>query len=252
MSIAAKRINTTIISTLMAIVLAFPFTGCTYRDRVAPITLPDAQTGIVIGDGLKISGYAITDPQEAKNALGFNALKAGLLAVRITFQNDGTKKAIINPDQTFLIDKNNNAWPILSQKHATERAEKYVDVGEAATGGAKPALLLGAAGAVAGAAFAIVTGEDVGTAAGKGAVAGAAGGALLGGAAAYSATHDKLRKGMANKSLHPDAIMPGEIAYGFLFFPGTPGEEANGATELRLNLKLGDNGKQEIVKLNLR
>lgn len=252
LSTAAKKRYISTISALLALILALPFTGCTYRDRVAPITLPDAEHGIVVGDGLKISGYALTDPKEAENALGFDALQAGLLAVRVTFQNDGTKIATVNPDQTFLIDSDNNAWPILSQRQATERAEKHVDVGETVKGGAKPAFLLGAAGAVAGAAIAIVSGKDVGTAVGKGAVAGAATGAILGGAASYSATHDKVRKGMASKTLHPDAIMPGEIAYGFLFFPGTPGEEAKDASELRLNIVLGENGKQEIVKLDLR
>ena len=252
MHTAPEKWKTSTVCLLMTFILACPLTGCTYRDRVAPITLPSAERGITIGDGLKISGYALTDPVEAENALGFNALKAGLLAVRVTFQNDGTKTASVNPDQTFLIDSNNNAWPILSQRQATERAEKYVDVGETISGGAKPAFLLGAAGAVAGAAIAIVTGENVGTAMGKGAVAGAAGGAILGGAASYSKTHDKLRKDMAGKTLEPGAILPGEIAYGFLFFPGTPGEEAKDAVELRLNIKLGENGKQEIVKLKLQ
>ena len=238
---------------IMAILLALPYTGCTsYQDRVAPITLPDNNRGVVVGDGLSISAYAITDPAEAEKSLGFNALKAGLLAVRLTFKNDSSQNATINPSQTFLIDSANNAWPILSQRQANERVEKHVDIGETAKGTAKPAFLLGAAGAVAGAAFAIVTGEDVGEAMGKGAVAGAASGALLGGSAAYAETHNKVRKGINDKSLHTDIILPGEIAYGFLFFPGTPGEEAKDAAELRLNLTLGENGKPQIVKLDLR
>jgi len=252
MSTAPRQWHTTLASTLTAILLTCLMASCTYKDRVAPISLPDSDHGVTIGDGLRISGYAITDPKEAKAALGFDAIKAGLLAVRVTFQNDGSETATINPDQTFLIDSNNNAWPILDQRQATARAEKHVDIGETAKGSAKPAFLLGAAGAVAGAAIAIVTGENVGEAMGKGAVAGAAGGALLGGASAYSETHDKVRRGMADRGLHSDAILPGEITYGFLFFPGTPGEEAKDAKELRLNLRLGKDGRQEIVKLDLR
>lgn len=252
MSTPHRQWHTALLSTLTAILLACSISGCTYKDRVAPISLPDNDRGITIGDGLKISGYAITDPKEAQAALGFDAIKAGLLAVRVTFQNDGSDSVTINPDQTFLIDSDNNAWPILDQRQAAARAEKHVDIGETAKGSAKPAFLLGAAGAVAGAAIAIVTGENVGKAMGKGAAVGAASGVLLGGAAAYSETHDKIRRGMADKGLHSDAILPGEIAYGFLFFPGTPGEEAKDAQELRLNLRLGANGHQEIVKLNLR
>jgi len=246
------RNNTLVRNILMTLLMVCLVASCTYRDRVAPISLPDNEKGVTIGDGLKISGYAITDPKEAKASLGFDAIKAGLLAVRVTFQNDGSETVSINPDQTFLIDSNNNAWPILDQRQAAERAERVVDIGETTKGSAKPAFLLGAAGAVAGAAIAIVTGEDVAEAMGKGAAVGAASGALLGGAAAYSETHDKIRRGMADKGLRNDTILPGEIAYGFLFFPGTPGEEAKDAQELRLNLRLGKQGHQEIVKLDLR
>lgn len=253
MATVHQQRHTAVSSTLLTILLTCCLlASCTYKDRVAPISLPDNAHGVTVGDGLKVSGYAITDPVEAKAALGFDAIKAGLLAVRVTFQNDGSQTVTINPDQTFLIDSNNNAWPILDQRQAATRAEKHVDIGETAKGSAKPAFLLGAAGAVAGAAIAIVTGENVGEAMGKGAAVGAAGGALLGGATAYSETHDKVRRGMADRGLHNDTILPGEIAYGFLFFPGTPGEEAKDAQELRLNLRLGEDGHQEIVKLDLR
>ncbi|MDH4322021.1 MAG: hypothetical protein OEV73_11060 [Desulfobulbaceae bacterium] len=252
MTLTSRHWHNALLGALMAILVIYPVTGCTYRDRVAPITLPDNNRGITVGDGLKISGYAITDPKEAEKALGFNAIKAGLLAVRVTFQNDGSETATVNPDQTFLIDSANNAWPILSQRQAAERAEKHVDIGETARGSAKPAFLLGAAGAVAGAAIAIVTGENVGEAMGKGAAVGAAGGAILGGAAAYADTHDRIRKEMNEKGLHNDVIQPGEIAYGFLFFPGTVGEEAKDAVELRLSLALGGKGRQQTVKLDLR
>ncbi len=248
-----RQWHTSLIRALIVILLAYSLAGCTYRDRVAPISLPgNSNNSITVGDGLKISGYAITDPEEAKKYLGFNALKAGLLAVRVTFQNDGSQIATINPDQTFLIDSDNNAWPLLNQRQATERAEKHVDIGETVKGSAKPAFLLGAAGAVAGAAIAIVTGEDVAEAMGKGAAMGAAGGVLMGGTAAYSDTHDKVKKGMADKGLPNGAIMPGEIAYGFLFFPGTPGDEAKDAAELRLSLHLGEYAQPEIIKLDLR
>ena len=235
--------------TVLAFALTSPLVGCTYKERVAPITLPDSSRGIVIGD-VKISGHAITDPEEAQHTLGFNALKAGLLGVRLTFQNDGREMVTVNPDQTFLVDRNNNAWPILTKEQAAKRTEGYVDIGETAKGTAKPALLLGAAGAVAGAAIGIITGENVGEAMGKGAVLGAAGGAIIGGATAYGKTGETIRKDLATKTLRNEAILPQEIAYGFLFFPGTPGEEAEGAVELRLAISIG--GRPQVVRLELR
>ena len=242
------------LSLLLALTIGMVWTmaGCTYKDRVAPIVLPDANHGIVVGSGLKIAGHAITDPKEAENALGFNAVKAGLLAVRLTFQNDGNEVVTVNPQQTFLIDRDNNAWPILSQKQAAQRTEGYVDVGGTMKGTAKPALLLGAAGAVAGAAIGILTGENVGEAMGKGAALGAAGGVLVGGASAYNKTGETISHDLASKTLRNDAILPQQIAYGFLFFPGIPGEEANGAVELRLALMMGAQGRQQVVALNLQ
>jgi len=236
----------------ICLLLALTLAGCTYKERVAPIALPDSTHGVVVGSGLKISGHAITEPKEAEKSLGFNAVKAGLLAVRLTFQNDGNETATINPDQTFLIDRNNNAWPILSQKQAAQRAEGYVDIGETVKGTAKPALLMGAAGAVAGAAIGIITGENIGEAMGKGAAIGAAGGVLIGGGTAYTKSGETVRRDLAGKTLRNDAILPQQIAYGFLFFPGTPGEEAAGAVELRLGLSLGADARQEVVKLNLQ
>lgn len=234
---------------MLITLMIYPFSGCTYKDRVAPIHLPDSTTGIVVGDGLKISAHAFTDPKEAKKSFGLDAHKAGLLPVQVTFQNDSSEKVTVNPEQTFLIDRNNKAWPILSLEKTYQRAKGHVDIGETAKGTAKPALLLGAAGAIAGAAIGIVTGENVGEAMGKGAVIGAASGALIGGAKAYSKTGEKIRDDILAMKLRNDAILPQQIAYGILFFPATPKEEAQGAVELRLSLKIGDT--RQIVKLNL-
>lgn len=233
---------------ILAVLMVYPLGGCTYKDRVAPINLPDSTNGIVVGDGLKISAHAFTDPDEAKKSFGLDAHKAGLLPVQLTFLNDSHSKVMVNPEQTFLIDRNNKAWPILSLEKTYQRAKGYVDIGETAKGAAKPALLLGAAGAVAGAAIGIVTGEDIGQAIGKGATIGAASGALIGGAKSYSETGEKIRDDILTMSLRNDAILPQQIAYGVLFFPATPKEEAQGAVELRLSLTIGDT--RRIVKLN--
>ena len=215
--------------------------GCTYQDRVAPLNLPDAKNGgIVVGNGVKISALAFNDDDAAKQAFGFGARKAGLLPVQLTLQNDSPDKVRINPEQTFLIDNNNRAWPILSLEKTYQRTAGHVDLGETAKGAGKPALLMGAAGALAGLAVGVVTGQNIGEAMGTGAVIGAAGGAIVGGAKSYSDSGEKIRDDLAAKSLRNEAILPHQIAYGVLFFPGMPGEEADGVKELRLSLTIGN------------
>lgn len=242
-----RRIKSLLANLLIVLLVAG---GCTYQDRVAPIKLPDEHTGVVVGEGLKVSAQAFTDADAAQKAFGFDAVKAGLLPVQVTFMNDSPETVRVNPEQTFLIDQNNNAWPILTLEKTYERTKGLVDIGETAKGTAKPALLGAAAGALAGLAIGIVTGENVGEAAGKGAAIGAAGGAILGGGQTYLNSGDKIRDDLATKNLNNDAILPNQIAYGVLFFPGTPGKEAQGASEVRLALSIGD--KTKIIKLDLR
>ncbi|MFA7384193.1 MAG: hypothetical protein WC001_12165 [Desulfurivibrionaceae bacterium] len=225
----------------LAALLSMLVSGCTYRDRVAPLNLPDARNGgIVVGDGLKISALAFRSDEATKQAFGFGARKAGLLPVQLTLQNDSPDKVRINPEQTFLIDNNNNAWPILSLEKTYQRTAGHVDLGETVKGAGKPALLMGAAGALAGLAVGVVTGQNVGEAMGTGAVLGAAGGAIVGGAKSYSDSGEKIRADLAAKSLRNTAILPHQIAYGVLFFPGMEGEEADGVKEVRLSLTIGN------------
>jgi hypothetical protein len=222
--------------------------GCTYKDRVAPLHLPDAENGIVVGNGLKISAKAFTDPEQARQSFGFDAHKAGLLPIQLTFLNDSPDMVMVNPEQTFLVDHNNNAWPILSLEKTYQRTSGHVDIGETAKGAGKPSLLMGAAGAIAGLAVGVATGQNVGEAMGTGAVIGAASGAIIGGAKGYTTSNQKIRDDLAGKSLQNEAIMPQQLAYGVLFFPGIKGEEANGAKELRLSLTLGNN--TQVVKIS--
>ncbi|MDA8165560.1 MAG: hypothetical protein M0017_11080 [Desulfobacteraceae bacterium] len=237
-------------SRLLAAALLLLVSACTYQERVAPIALPETSGNMVtVGDGLKISARAFTDEKAAKESFGFDARKAGLLPVQVTFENDSSQPVTVNPSQTFLIDNNRNAWPILSRSQAYDRAKGYVEVGQTLKGAAKPSLLAGAAGAVAGLAVGIVTGHDVGEAVGKGAAIGAAGGALAGGASSYANAGDQIKENLATMSLKEESIQPKQIAYGVLFFPGAPKDEAAGASELRLALTYGKT--PQVVRINL-
>jgi hypothetical protein len=186
-------------------------------------------------NGLHISAISYEDIKKAQETFGFNIRKAGLLPVGISFENQGANNIKIIPDQTFVIDNKNQAWPVNAPKRTAERIEKYVDIGETAAGTAKPALLMGAAGAVTGLAIGIITGEDIGEAVGKGAAIGAAAGAISGGVKGYMKTKGKIKEDLENKKLENKTILPNQIGYGILFFPGYK-EEAASATMLKLSL----------------
>jgi hypothetical protein len=235
---------------LIMLLLLLPTASCSYHDRVAPIKLPESSPSMVELNGLKIAAAAFVDREAAAGAYGFDIRKAGLLPVQLTFQNDGGRPARINPSQTFLLDNAGNAWPILSLEKTYRRTDKYVKVGETAKGATTPALLLGAAGAVAGFAIGIVSGENVGEMMGKGAVLGAGSGAIIGGADAAAKSGGKVREDLAEKSLQNKSIQPGQIAYGTLFFPGVRNSEAQSARQLRLSLSFGQL-TDEVVIINL-
>ncbi len=226
-------------------------TACTHKERVTPIQLPEGTVNVVeLENGLKITARAFADRKKAAESFGFNIRKAGILPVQVTFQNDSSQRVRIEADQTFLIDDKSQAWPILSLEQTYDRTKKHVEVGETMKGAAVPSLLLGTAGAVAGAAIGIVTGGNVGEAAGKGAVVGAAAGAVAGGAQSYSETGRKIKDDLRNKQLGNEIITPKQLAYGVLFFPGMPREEAESATRLRLSLKIGNDKELVIIDLN--
>lgn len=232
-------------------IAVFALSACTYKERVSPIQMPESAENVVeFENGLKVTARAFTDKQTASESFGFNIRKAGILPVQITFQNDSEDKVTIQPGQTFLIDEKNQAWPLLSQDQTYKRAKKHVEVGETVKGAAVPSLLLGSAGAVAGAAIGIVSGSNIGEAMGKGAAVGAAAGAVSGGAKTYAETGRKIREDIKSKSLGNEAIQPGYLSYGILFFPGTPEEEAQSASRLRLSLEMGT--RQELVVINLK
>jgi hypothetical protein len=232
---------------LLAVSLLF-LPSCAYKERVQPITLPSGANNYVVVNGVQISAAAYADKKTAKEAFGFDIRGAGLLPVQIVFQNDGDSPVSLVAEQTFLIDSRNQAWPVNTLDWTYSRVEKHVDVGEAAAGAAKPALLLGAAGALAGLAVGIVTGDNIGEAMGKGAAIGAAAGAVGGGISGYKDARGKIKQDLSQKALMNKEILPNQIGYGMLFFPGFA-EEAQDATQLKLTLSFS--GELHSVTLDL-
>jgi hypothetical protein len=225
----------TIVLLLSLLVLA----GCaSYGHRVSPVPLPGTQPEHVTVNGVEMLAVAFLDAKTAEDRFGFDVRGSGLLPVQLVIDNQGTQKVSINSGQTFLIDQNGQAWPLLSAEEAYQRVKGHVEMGETAKGTVKPAVLLGAAGALAGFAIGIISGQDVGESVGKGAVLGGTVGALAGGTAAYATAPEKIRTDLAQRTLRNWPVEPGQLAYGFLFFPGR--KEATSAQQLRLAITIGE------------
>jgi hypothetical protein len=239
--------NPTIIAILLFTLIS---AGCStaYKIKPLPLKTPAAFPNMVNIEGSQIAAKAFVDPQETKEAFGFDILNAGMLPVEVVFDNQGIHPLEIVAHQTFLEDAKGNLWPVLSNKIAYERATKYAETNKIFKEGAYSGFLGAAAGSLIGVAIGIVSGSNVGEAVGKGAALGAAAGATLGGANAYG-SNDARREiisDLREKSLENKPVEPKNLAYGFLFFPG----EAKSAKNLRLQIREIDTGKVHVLNLN--
>ncbi len=231
---------------LAALAVLLLVCGCsTYSHRVAPIEIPNTANGAVSVEGVRITAKAYLDQSVAKKRFGFDIRGAGILPVQVVIDNQSGKSVMVEPAQTFLIDQEGKAWPLLSLQEAYARTEGHVQIGETVKGTAKPAVLLGAAGALVGLAVGIVSGRDIGENVAKGATIGATAGALSGGAAGYQAAAEKVRRDLSHRSLRNKSVSPGHLAHGFLLFPGK--DEAKSISRLRLSLRIGDH--ERVVEL---
>lgn len=228
------------------------FTGCMrYERQVVPFKMPQNSPNAVHIDGAVIAARSFVNAEEAKAAFGFDIRQAGILPVQVAFDNKSTHPLMIIAEQTFLIDADGNVWPILEQNLAYDRLSKQTELGRVAPEAAKRGLLFGAAGAVIGAAIGIVTGTNVGAAAGKGAAIGAAAGVVSGGGQAATDQADvqaKIKGDLQTRSLQYRAVKPGELAHGFIFYPG----EAKTAKVLRLQIKELDTGRISTFNMQLQ
>ncbi len=168
----------------LSMAVAATLAGCStaYKAKPLPFKTPEAYHNTVQVGKTWIGGQAFADSEQAKNAFGFDIRGAGMLPVQLVFDNQGNQTLEINPSQTYLIDNEDNLWPILTDRFAYERATKYAQTEQIFKEGAYGGFLGAAAGSLIGAAIGIVSGDNVGTAIGKGAAVGGAAGAALGGA----------------------------------------------------------------------
>jgi hypothetical protein len=236
----------------MAAIALLVLASCTtrYVAKPVPFKAPSAYPNSQEVSGALIGARAYTEPGEAKENFGFDIINAGMLPVEVVIDNRGVHPLEINASQTFLEDKNSNLWPILARNYAYERATKYTETHEVFKGAAQSSILGAAAGAAIGLAIGILTRHDVGNAIGKGAVIGGVGGGIVGGVKG-SGNADEARhavmEDLQQKSLQARSIMPHDLSYGFVFFPG----EAKTAKQLRLQIVEKDTGKTFTLLLAL-
>jgi len=227
----------------------FLVAGCTtYKRQPVSFKMPTAYPNATEVAGATVAAKAYDDPEEAKEAFGFDIRGAGLYPVQVIFDNTSDHSLQIEPSQTFLIDGGGNLWSIIDSSLAYDRVTKKSELSRIGRRGAKAGFLTGAAGALLGAAIGIVSGENVLVSAGKGAALGGAIGATAGGAQAATSGTDaraEIAEDLRGKSLENRAIPPRSIAHGFIFFPG----EAQGAGELRLQLRVIETGDLSTARL---
>ncbi len=231
----------TFIVTAAVLFAALLLASCArYQSQVVPFKMPQAYpNSTTVGETI-VASKSWDNPEEAQQAFGFD-IRPEILPVQVIFDNKGTHPIEIVSEQTFVIDVNQNAWPVLDAKTAYARISKKTEMGEVAPGAAKYGSIGAVAGGIIGAAIGIVGGQGVGDYAMKGAAAGAATGAVLGGSQGMSDTdvQRQIREDLRTRSLERRAVAPQEIAYGFIFFPG----EAKKPQELRLRLREADTGR---------
>ncbi len=224
------------------------FAACTsYERQVVPFKMPESSPSAVSFDGAIIAARIFTE-SEAKEAFGFDIMSAGIFPVQVSFDNKSEHSIKIIAEQTFIVDEESNVWPILDQSMAYDRLVKKTELGKVVPEAVKSGLLLGAAGAVIGAAVGIVPVPNVSLAVVKGAGIGSMAGLTGGGMRGMDNTDVKykIKEDLQSRSLQFRAIKRGELAYGFFFYPG----EINSAKVLRLQLRASETG--QIATFNMK
>ena len=227
-------------------------TACiTYERQVVPFKMPESSPNAVSLNGAIIAARCFT-AFEAFEAFGFDIMSAGIFPIQVSFDNKSDHSLTIIADQTFLIDEKSNVWPILDQTMAYDRLTKKTEMGNVVPEAVKSGLMFGAAGAAIGAAIGIVAGTSFGVpvVAGRGFAVGGSTGLTIGGDRGMDNTDVKfkIKEDLQSRSLQFRAIRGGELAHGFIFYPG----EIKSAKVLRLQLRVNETGQISTFHMKLQ
>lgn len=179
--------------------------------------LPSFQGRSVDLQGAEVNANYYSSPRLAEKAFGFDPYRYGLVPVRFVLDNRSPNALKINPQQTFLIDHEGQAWPVLAAEQAYKRIGKSGGNSQTAVGFALEVLKV----------------ADLSEAS-----------KMHGG---ENALERKTQGDLTTKSLRNQTIQPGEMAYGMIFFPGK--EEAKSIKSLKFSVE--SNGRSHMVDLTL-
>jgi hypothetical protein len=233
----------------LALVLALAWSCTTYEYKAVPFKAAEAYPNRQEVYGAQFGAKAWLEAAEARTAFGFDIKGAGVTAVQVVVDHQGSQTLTLVPDQIFLLDDQDQYWELLPPQVALDRIEKHTRMGAVGKKGSTTAILGGAAGAILGAAYGIVSDRNVIDTAAKGAAAGAALGAVKGGADAADGddNRDQIAGDLAGRELKGKPLSPQTISQGFLFFPG----EVSSAKELRLKVRNEGTGEVQTLQLPL-
>ena len=143
---------------------ALVFAGCaSYEPKVAPFKLPEAYQNVQRVDDAYVAARAWNNEEEARQAFGFNIVKAGTVAGAGELRQPRlTRPWPSSRRQTFLINQQQELFPVLADQEAYERVNRGTKVQETVKGAAKGGLLGGATGALIGTAIGVVAGHSAG------------------------------------------------------------------------------------------
>lgn len=175
------------------------------QDRSVPAR--QAATG-----GATFQALAYADP---KQAFGFDIRSAGLLPVRVSINNPSAATLKLLPAQTFLIDAEGQAWPLLTTGQAFARLQQANAVAFGAPRLPAPDSL----DALTGFALDLSVADSPSDA----------------------APESHIGQSLSAQDLRNPKIPPGQAASGLLFFPGQ--DEAKAIRALRLCYALDDRTK---------
>jgi hypothetical protein len=215
------------------------------RGPMAPAPKPPPNAARVEVQGALVTAEVYEEAGAAQRAFGFDIRGAGLLPVGLVVDNRSPNAIRINPQQTFLIDRRNLAWPLLTADQARDRVAAGMAPEETAKNSAGAEQWLKAAGTLTGFALDVFVQDPAGAANPAPAGWRAWFGALVPGDG--QAREKRIRRNLIEKFLRNPRLQSGESALGYLFFPGR--EEARGAEVLRLGLEL--DGHVRVVQIPL-
>ncbi len=97
--------------------------ACTpHRDGSIPVVNRSPLQGPAISLGAtSLAAEAYTGTGSALAVFGFEARSAGLVPVRCRIDNRGRMPVYLHPQQAFLIDRQNLAWPLLTGEQVRNR-----------------------------------------------------------------------------------------------------------------------------------